>query len=182
MKSIIIKSALGILTLLFLLSFSGNMILIENSESYWPLNIKEKKIRWYNTEYIETQKGMKKLQGKEYHVYEQKWKDGQKDLLYLREENGIIYQYEKNEINHETIRYNHAFKKKDSWGVSFNSKLYKVLTYSGTLVTPHGKFTDLLVIQAKFDNGSFKFYYQKGKGYIGSTTKKDGLISYLREL
>lgn len=47
--------------------------------------------------------------------------------------------------------------------------------------TPYGKFTDLMVIEAKFDNGKFKFYYQKGMGYIGATTKKEGLISYLRE-
>lgn len=78
-------------------------------------------------------------------------------------------------------RYDNRFKKNATWGPSIKPKLHKITSFKRTLETPYGKFTDLMVIEAKFDNGKFKFYYQKGMGYIGATTKKEGLISYLRE-
>ncbi len=174
-------SLIATLSAIFLFSFSNKVNIIDDSESYFPLTIKEKKIRWFNTQYIERNIGEKKFNNKTYQIFEQEWKNGQKDLLYLREENGVIYQYQKEEDTHEYVRFDHSFKKKATWGPSINRKLNKILSFNGTLVTPYGKFTDLMVIEANFDNGTFKFYYQKGIGYIGATTKKDGLISYIRE-
>lgn len=181
MKSTLIKSVVALLSILFLLSFSSKVNEIDDSESYFPLTIKEKKVRWFNTQYIERQIGEKKINNKTYKVFEQEWKNGQKDSLYLREENGVVYQYQKEEDNHEYVRYDNRFKKNATWGPSIKPKLHKITSFNGTLETPYGKFTDLMVIEAKFDNGKFKFYYQKGMGYIGATTKKEGLISYLRE-
>ena len=84
MKSTLIKSVVALLSILFLLSFSSKVNEIEDSESYFPLTIKEKKVRWFNTQYIERQIGEKKFNNKTYKVFEQEWKNGQKDLLYLR--------------------------------------------------------------------------------------------------
>ena len=61
MKSTLIKSVVALLSILFLLSFSSKVNEIDDSESYFPLTIKEKKVRWFNTQYIERQIGEKKL-------------------------------------------------------------------------------------------------------------------------
>jgi len=182
MKSILLKLLTVLLTIIVLLSFSSKKTNItDDSQSYFPLNIKEKKIKWFNTQYIERHIGEKKFNNKTYQIFEQEWSYGQKDLLYLREENGVVYQYQQEEDNHEFVRFDHRFKKNSTWGPSIKPKLYKIISLNGTLETPYGKFSNLIVIQAKFDNRKFQFYYQKGKGYIGASTKKDGVISYLRE-
>ncbi len=49
MKSTLIKSVVALLSILFLLSFSSKVNEIDDSESYFPLTIKEKKVRWFNS-------------------------------------------------------------------------------------------------------------------------------------
>ncbi len=148
----------------------------ENKDgSYFPLVIKEKKFFWADTHYVETKNGTKELNGKTYFEYLQKWESGNTEKLYLREEDGVIYQYEEC-CENETIRYNAKFKKGHNWKTASGEGEYTILTYNGTLKTPLCNYKNLMVIEANLKNGTFKFYYLKGLGYVGATVN-DKLIS-----
>jgi hypothetical protein len=58
--------------------------------SYFPLDIKKKKLVWSGTGYTETKTGTKMIAGKKFIEYSQKWANGSTDKLYMREENGIV--------------------------------------------------------------------------------------------
>ena len=143
--------------------------------SYFPLVLNEKKFFWEETHYVETKNGTKELNGKTYIEYLQKWKGGTTSTLYLREKNGVVYQYEEC-CKQETIRYDEKFKKGHTWKTADNLGQYKILTFKGTLKTPFCEYKNLMVIQADLKNGTFKFYYLKGHGYIGATIN-DKIIS-----
>jgi len=136
--------------------------------SYFPLAIHEKKIFWADTYYTETKNGTKEINGKVYTEFLQKWKSNNEHILYLREENGIIFQYEKC-CEQETIRYNSSFKKGHMWHTADGLTKYEILTYEGTLKTPFCDYKNLMVIQASLKSGISQFYYLKGHGYIGAT-------------
>jgi hypothetical protein len=145
--------------------------------SYFPLDIQKKNIVWSGTRYTETKTNTKSIAGKQYTEYTQTWANGDQDKLYLREQNGVIYQGIL-ATGTEFVRYNPSFKKGHTWsgGVSFAT--FKIKSTRGTLVTPYCKYTNLLVIVGTYEDGqSFKFYYQRGFGYVGATNKK-GLVSY----
>ncbi|WP_026729531.1 hypothetical protein [Flavobacterium denitrificans] len=145
--------------------------------SYFPLSYEfKKKILWADTFYWETKLGTKNINGMLYTAIKQEWKSNDVAILYLREKNGVIYQYDQL-IKKEYIRFDKKFKVNQIWSVDQNTK-YKIITYNGELKTPYCHYTNLLVIEAIVNYGHFNFYYLKGQGYIGAT--KDGkLISCL---
>ena len=143
--------------------------------SYFPLVLKEKKIFWGDTHYVEKKLGTKILNGKTYFEFLQTWEDGTTSNLYLREDEGVVYQYEKC-CKEETIRYDGNFEEGHTWKTADGNGQYTILTYEGTLRTPFCEYKDLMVIEAELKNGTFKFYYYKGHGYVGATVN-DAIIS-----
>lgn len=124
---------------------------------------------------MEIKNGTKELNGKTYFEYLQKWESGNTEILYLREEDGVVYQYEEC-CEKETIRYNSKFKKGQTWKTASGQGEYKILTYKGSLKTPFCEYKNLMAIEAALKNGTFMFYYLKGHGYIGATVDEN-LIS-----
>ncbi|MFK7031523.1 hypothetical protein [Flavobacterium oreochromis] len=144
--------------------------------SYFPLDIKVKKMTWYNTYYLEKLKGTKEINGKVYKEFEQIWEKDGTDLLYLREENNIIYEYNE-EKKAEFIRLDKDFKLENEW--NGNDEVYKIISLEGNLVTPFCMYKNLLVIESKGKKVTYRFYYLKGLGYVGAT--RDGkLVSYIK--
>ena len=141
--------------------------------SYFPLTKNEKIIYWSDTYYIETKSGIKNINGKLYQEFKQTWEGDNISTFYLREENGVVYQYEEC-CEEETIRYDKNFKKGHTWKTAEGMSEYTIISYEGKLNTPFCKYDNLLVVEAKITNGIFNFYYSKGHGYIGAT--KEGKI------
>ena len=174
-----------ILTLIFLISLKSFSQIKEGQDfcdesknkTYFPLVIKKKKIYWADTYYVETINGTKEINGKIYIEFQQKWKGNKIDKLYLREENGVVYQYEKC-CKQETVRFDKNFTKGHVWKTADGLVEYKVKSFKGKLKTPFCKYKNLMVIEMKLKIGKFKFYYQRGHGYIGATFNNK-LISYI---
>jgi hypothetical protein len=170
--------------LLILLTFKGFSQLKEGQYfcspyeegSYFPFS-DDKKIIWRNTFYFETINGIKEIKGKKYTEVKQEWEDKTVELIYLREDNGIVYQYEEC-CENETIRYNNNFKIGDKWMKVDKTSEYEILTFDGELKTPYCEYKNLLIIEGKMWNTIFEFYYLKGQGYIGATVNKK-LISFV---
>lgn len=144
-----------------------------NNESYFPLSIDKKKILWYNTFYTETKGNNIEIKGKKYTEFKQEWEDKSTSIIYLREENGVVIEYDKS-TEKETIRFDPNFEIKYQWISNNFYKNYKILSYNGELKTPFCKYTNLLVIEASTTDSVYQFYYFKGHGYIGAT--KNGKI------
>lgn len=170
---------------LFLLSCIANAQIGEGQKfcdetrdgSYFPLSYEfKKKILWADTFYWETKLGTKNINGINYTAIKQEWKDKEVSILYLREKEGVVYQYDQ-AVQREYIRFDEKFKVNQIWSVDQNSK-YKIITFDGELQTPYCRYKNLLVIEAVVSYGHFKFYYFKGHGYIGAT-KDEKLISCL---
>lgn len=144
--------------------------------SYFPLSINKKKVIWGNTFYFEEKKAEKIIDNRTYIVYEQTWENGQKVEMLLREELGVIFQYEPDGSD-ETIRYNSSHKKGDSWLTADKEATYTIVSYKGKLKTPYCKYKNLMVLEGKFKDNTFLFYYLRGYGYVGATLE-DRLISF----
>ena len=142
---------------------------------YFPLSLEKKKILWADSSYLETQNGTKEINGKIYIEFLQDW-GKQKEKLYLREENGVIYQYD-DCCTIETVRYDKNFKKGYSWKTADGKSTYEIISYNGKLKTPFCEYKNLLVIKAELEYGTYQFYYLQGHGYVGATTTKNKLIS-----
>lgn len=136
--------------------------------SYFPLQIEKKKIFWDTTFYFETKEQTKTINGKTYLEFKQKWENERFDLIYFREENGIVYKYDPC-CEVETVVYDPNFEVGHTWKTADQKNEYKVVTFTGTLKTPFCNYQNLLVIEAKMTYGTFNFYYLKGHGYIGAT-------------
>lgn len=159
------------------ISEGQNFCLETKDGSYFPLSINQKKLIWANTSYTETKGESKVINGKTYTKFIQDWGNNNIDKLYLREENGVVYEYEESYKN-ETIRYDKKFENGHTWKRADNKGEYKIISYNGTLKTPYCEYKGLMVLDSKVEYGSFNFYYLKGYGYIGAT--KDGkLISWM---
>ncbi|WP_123947534.1 hypothetical protein [Flavobacterium reichenbachii] len=145
---------------------------------YFPLSYEfKKKILWSKSFYWETREGTKVINGKTYVEIKQEWEDKSIVLLYCREENGVVYQYDE-ELKRDDIRFDENFKENKNWKLADGKTTYKIISYNGVLRTPYCEYKNLLVIDAVMNYGHFNFYYLKGHGYIGAT--KDGhLISCL---
>lgn len=139
--------------------------------SYLPLDIKKKKILWYDTYYFETIVGKKVFNGKTYTEFLQEWKDGQKDLIYLREENNVVFQY-REECKEEYVKLD--IKATQGWSNTCTPNNYKIIALDGELKTPYCQYKNLVILEAVFEKVTLRFYYQKGYGYVGAT--KEGKI------
>jgi hypothetical protein len=148
--------------------------------SFFPLEIAKKKILWYTTFYCETKNETKVINGKTYIEFKQDWENSESSILYLREEKGIVYEYESC-CENETVRYDPSFTVGHNWKSVDGKSEYKIIAYDGKLKTPYCDYENLLVIDAKMLYGSFTFYYLKGHGYIGAT-KDNKLVSCVTPL
>ncbi len=145
--------------------------------TYFPLANNTKKIAWKNTFYHEKIENVKTFNGKEYIACFEEWESGRVKKIYLREEDGLVLQYEAC-CTMETIRFNEDYKKGESWE-SANKKIkYKIITYLGKLKTPYKNYNNLLVIRKIYGRSVYDFYYKKKYGYVGAT-KRGVLISYV---
>lgn len=178
MRYILSLFALMISSSLFSQTEGQNFCDVFVSEDYFPLDIKKKKIVWYDTYYYEEMIGVKDINNKKYTEYIQRWKGGNIDTLFLREENGVFYQYEE-DFNGETIRFDVKFKKRKRWETIDKKVKYVVKSFKGKLSTPYCEYENLLVIEAELSLETYKFYYKKGYGFIGATINKNDLISYV---
>lgn len=176
--------------LLLFLILCGNILFAQIGEgqkfcsetkggSYFPIDDfnAKKKIFWAKTFYVETKEGSKTFNGKVYTEFKQLWENGEVATLYMREQDGVVYQYLE-ELKKDVIRYNAKFKVGDEWFSSDGKDRYKIISYLGELRTPYCEYKGLLVVEANVTYGKFKFYYLKGQGYIGAT-KDEILISCL---
>jgi hypothetical protein len=145
--------------------------------SYFPLDIKMKKIFWYDTYYFEEQLGTKEHNGKTYLEYKQTWKNGSVDLMYLREADSKVLEYEEG-LDQENTRFGSQFEEGYSWTRVDKTAVYTILSYDGKLKTPYCIYDKLLVIEAKFKKVIYEFYYLRGLGYIGAT-QNENLVSYI---
>lgn len=136
--------------------------------SYFPLNITKKKIYWYNTFYYETFKGEKFMKGKKYIEFEQKWEDGTIDILFLRNENGNVYQYDEC-CEVETVRFLNEMHIGFTWRNAEEKIEYTYISNEGKLKTPFCAYKNLLVLRAKYVDAVYDFFYLKGLGYVGAT-------------
>lgn len=147
--------------------------------SYFPLDIQKKKIVWYNTYYYETLEGDKMLKGKTYVAFKQQWQDGSNSMIYFREANGKVLQYEEC-CSAETIRWKQSLKKGENWQNEDkkDTVLYTLLSEDAVLKTPYCHYTGLMALQAQYAKSTYVFYYLRGLGYVGAT--KDGnVISFI---
>lgn len=143
------------------------------ADSYFPITIKAKKILWMDTYYSEAIIGKKTRDGKEYVEQVQQWEDGTASFAYLREENGVVYQYEEC-CDTETVRFDPSFKKGHTWKTADQKATYTIETLNGTLKTPFCNYENLIVIKLKANALTYKFYYKKGYGYVGAT--QEGIV------
>lgn len=144
--------------------------------SYFPLDIEIKKMTWYNTFYLEKLKGTKEINGKIYKEFEQTWENGDADLLYIREENNIVYQYDE-EKKKDFVRLDKAIKLNSEW--NGDNEINKIISIDDELITPFCIYKNLLVIESKYEKVTYKFYYLKGLGYVGAT-REGKLVSYIK--
>lgn len=178
MRKIVLLIVLSVSSLVFSQQEGQDFCEGNNEGSYFPLDITKKKIYWYDTFYYEVPNGIKIKNEKQYVEFIQEWENGEVDFLYLREENGKVYQYEEC-CNTESLRYSDIMKSKEKWERTEDEVRYIVLARDGKLRTPFCNYKNLFVLRAEYNNGvTYDFYYQKGLGYIGASRKGE-LISYI---
>ena len=153
-------------------SFCGG----DDDASYFELMNATKYIVWSNTYYIEKREGEKEINGKTYIEYTQTWESGDKNSVYLREENGAVYQYEENHPE-DSLRLPKETSVGTQWTTADGLVTYEILSTDESLKTPVCNYKGLLVMKGDFKNGSFLFYYLKGFGYVGAT-QGSTLISF----
>lgn len=144
--------------------------------TFFPLDVVKKKIFWYDTYYFETTEGTETINGVVYQKIKQQWKDDTEATLLLREQSGMILQYETC-CPDEMVRYNSTYKQGESW-LSRNNEKTTVVSYTEELKTPYCRYKNLMALKAEFKNVTYVFYYLRGYGYVGAT--KDGkLVSFV---
>lgn len=149
-----------------------------SGNSYFPLDKDGKKYFWGNTYYSEHLLEPKTINGKEYIGFHHVWEKGQEDIRYLREEKGVIYEFEKC-CENETIRYDPSFKKGYTWKNADGSVQYTVISKNAKLKTPLCSYKKLYVLRAEFENATYFYYFTLGYGFIGATNSKKELISFI---
>ncbi|WP_412464458.1 hypothetical protein [Flavobacterium mekongense] len=147
------------------------------NDAFFPLTIDFKKVIWRDTFYLERKNATKEINGKTYIEFEQESENSGTVLRYLREADGIVYEYEKC-CGNETIRYNAKFVEGHVWKKGNGKGEYKIISYNGHLKTPFCNYENLLVIEGELNSKKFHFYYLRGFGFVGAT--EDGkIISYV---
>lgn len=143
-----------------------------DNASYFTL-VNKKKLMWYNTWYIEEYTGDKNINGEVYRIYKQTWEDGDTDLLYMREADGKLLQYDE-KCKADFMRYDEFLEAGSSWDEPCKKVKYTVLSFTDELTTPFCKYKNLMSLKAEYEKVTYIFYYQKGYGYVGAT--KNGKI------
>ena len=151
----------------------------DKNGSFFPFTNDFKKVIWRDTYYLEKKNNSKELNGKMYIEFEQESEKSGITLRYLREENGVVYEYEKC-CNIETLRYDSKFVEGQTWKKGDNKSEFRIITYKGKLKTPYCNYENLLVIEGELSSKKFKFYYLKGFGYVGAN-QEDKLVSYVTQ-
>lgn len=146
----------------------------DSKETYFTLQTEKKILLWYSTYYTETLIGEEVIEGNNYKVYVQEWKDTNKDTLYLREEGSRILGYYK-KIKKEKLRYDSSFKPNKQW--EGREVTYTILSHEAELKTPVCHYKNLMALKAEYPTITFIFYYLKGFGYVGAT-QNDELVSF----
>ena len=118
----------------------------------------------------------KEINGLQYKEFVQTWEEGRKDTLLLREHKGAVYQYDEC-CEDEVLRFDPNLKVGESWERPDGSVKYTLVSYNDILQTAYCTYKDLMCIKADYGEVVFKFYYQKGYGYIGARNPKGGLLS-----
>ena len=138
------------------------------SEPFFKLWQGKKIILWQNTYYTETFLGFKTLNSKTYLEYEQVWENGDLSKLYLREANGIVFQYEEC-CEEDTIRMPKDPKPGMTWKTVDGLATYEIVSITKELKTNVCNYKDVLELKLITPDVTFHFYYLKGYGYIGAT-------------
>ena len=141
--------------------------------SYFPLQIKKKKLLWSDTYYFETFEKDTVVNRNNYLKFKQVWKNGDTDVLLLRERRGTVMQYYP-ESKKEVIRFDPSFRPGHIWKNETQDATYKIIGYNEKFETPFCKYEGLLAIRAEYPTVTYVFYYLKGYGYIAAA--RDGKI------
>lgn len=137
---------------------------------YLPLDVNKKKIFWGSTYYFETKEGVATFIGHEYIVFKQAWENEKSDLIYLREEKGIVYQY-REECETEFILLD-TKSVGEEWKNSCFGYNRKIISLDAELKTKFCRYKNLIAVQSTYTSDPdlvHVFYYQKGYGYVGAT-------------
>lgn len=154
-----------------ILIFLPLILIGQNSESYFPIEIgKEKTLTWYKDKYVESFTDSTEIGGEKYYLYSQKFKNNLIEMP-IRISNDTVYYWNDVKKTHQAF-----FGVNPKIGETIgNGTIIKV---GAKLKTPKGKLTDLLVIEMKYSNGSSDTrYYKKGLGLVAVKNNK-GLICY----
>jgi hypothetical protein len=149
----------------------------DKSEPYFMLWQGKKNIIWQNTFYKEDFVGFKTINNIEYLEYKQTWENGDVSELYLREEKGIVFQYESC-CEKETMRMPKNPEVGMTWKTADKLASYKIISLNTSLDTKVCNYKNLLQIKLITSNIVFDFYYLKGFGYVGAKVNKE-LISFV---
>ncbi len=141
--------------------------------SYFPLDIKKKKLLWSDTYYFETFEKDTLVNGTTYFKFKQVWKNGDADILLLTNKGSSIVQYNP-ENKKEIVRWDDSFKPGHTWKNELQGATFTVIGYNEKLETPFCSYEGLLAIKGEYPKVSYVFYYLRGYGYVAAT--KDGAI------
>jgi len=134
--------------------------------SYFPLDIKIKKVGWFGAYYYERLLGEREYDGHDYKIFEQAYSNGHIDTLYLREDGEKVYEFkEVEEI--EILRLDPNMPLNETWPGQTKDVEYSIISKNAILETPFCVYRNLLVIKTKWDEEFFLFYYMRGFGYVG---------------
>lgn len=145
---------------------------ISEKDSYFPLaKGVSKTLTWYKNKYREVIKDTITFEGETYTQVAQIFPPDETINMYYRKSNDTVYYF--NEVKKTHVPF---FSINPIEGeTTANGTVRKV---GGTLKTPKGKLTDLLVIEMAYESGQKDTrYYKKGLGLIA--VKNNGrLVSY----
>uniref|UniRef100_UPI00260979CA hypothetical protein n=2 Tax=uncultured Psychroserpens sp. TaxID=255436 RepID=UPI00260979CA len=158
-------------TVLLTLVFLPLILIGQNSENYFPIEIgKEKTLTWYKDKYVESFTDSTEIGGEKYYLYSQKFKNNLMEMQ-IRISNDTVYHWNDVKKKHQVF-----FGVNPKVGETIGNGTIKKV--GAKLKTPKGKLTDLLVIEMNYSNGmSDTRYYQKGLGLVAVKNNR-GLICY----
>lgn len=157
--------------MLLSLIFLPLLLIGQNSESYFPIEIgKEKTLTWYNDKYVESFTDSIQIEGEKYYIYSQEFRKNTIKLE-IRISNDTVYSWNDVKKVHEVF-----FGINPKVGEKIGNGTIKKV--DAKLRTPKGKLRDLLVIEMNYAGGSTDTrYYKKGVGLVAVRNKR-GLICY----
>lgn len=136
--------------------------------SYFPLDIRNKKVLWSDVFYFETFEKDTIVNGNKYLEFKQVWKNGDTDILLLRQERNVVVQYYP-EVKKEIVRFDASFEPGHIWTNESLDATYTLIGYNETIETPFCKYQSLMAIKAEYPKVTYIFYYLRGYGYVAAT-------------